>query len=75
MLGRVVLLFHRLQVEIEWIMAERIGQSDEVCITIRADITPDMSRRVEANLCKFVDVLSVEIQEAMRRTSASEETR
>jgi acetolactate synthase small subunit len=60
MLARVVLLFHRLAVEIDGLTFQRRKDDGGFCITIQITGHSDKSRRIEANLYKIVDVLSVE---------------
>ena len=59
LLGRVVLLFHRLAVEIDGLKLERTGGGGTFRITIEIDGYVEKSCRIEASLYKLVDVLSV----------------
>ena len=60
LLGRVVLLFHRLAVEIDSLNFERTHGDRGSRITIQIAGHSDKSWRIEASLSKLVDVLSVE---------------
>jgi acetolactate synthase small subunit len=59
-LARVVLLFHRLAVEIESVRMPARRSIRELHITITVSGRQAQSHRVEASLYKLVDVLSVE---------------
>jgi len=59
-LARVVMLFHRSAVEIESIRMPARRKRNELQITIAVDGRKAQSHRMEANLGKLVDVLSVE---------------
>lgn len=60
LLGRVVLLFHRLAVEIDGLTLERTDGDRGFRITIEIADHIDKSWRIGANLSKLIDVLSVE---------------
>lgn len=60
LLGRVVLLFHRLALEIVGLTLERTDNERCYRLTIEIDSHSDKCWRIEASLCKIVDVFSVE---------------
>jgi acetolactate synthase small subunit len=60
MLGRVVSLFHRRAIEIEQLIAERSEESNVLRIKISVAANAEALCRIEANLFKIVDVLSVQ---------------
>ena len=60
LLGRVVSLFHRRAIEIERVTAEPAEASNVLRIAVCVEADQAVSRRIEANLYKIVDVLSVE---------------
>jgi len=65
-LARIVMLFHRLNVEVEalYMVRRRVSETLRIHVTIEADC--DRSQRIEANLCKVVSVTSVKIEHDTR---------
>jgi acetolactate synthase-1/3 small subunit len=61
-LARVVALFHRRAVEFERLTAEPADDPKVLRMTITVETDPDQAQRVEANLCKLVDVLFVSVE-------------
>lgn len=61
-LARVAMLFHRLNVEIEalYMVRRRGAETMRLSITMQAD--GERSRRIEANLYKVVNVVSVKTE-------------
>ena len=59
-LGRVVLLFHRLGIEIICLIFERAQEEAHVEIWVHCSWA--MTQRIEGNLHKLVDVVSVEVR-------------
>jgi acetolactate synthase small subunit len=60
-LARVVLLFHRLNVEIDALYMVRRRRSETMRMSVTIQFSREGSRRIEANLYKIASVASVEI--------------
>jgi acetolactate synthase small subunit len=69
-LPRVVLIFHRLNVEIEWMHLTRRRGSEMMRLSIRVMAESEHACRLEAQLYKVVQVTSVRIK--MGRTETAE---
>jgi acetolactate synthase small subunit len=63
-MSRVVLLFHRRRLEIDWLVAEYERESDVLRIEVKIAENEGRAEWIEANLCKLVDVLLVETKRA-----------
>jgi acetolactate synthase small subunit len=63
-LARVVLLFHRLHVEIDVLYMVRPRNSDAMRMNITIQSNRESSRRVEAHLYKVAHVRSVHVERA-----------
>jgi acetolactate synthase small subunit len=61
-LARVVLLFHRLNVEIDALYMVRPRDSETMGMNVTIQLSRERSRRIEANLYKIASVTSVEIE-------------
>jgi acetolactate synthase small subunit len=59
-MSRVVLLFHRRRLEIDWLVAEYERESEVLRIEVKIADNEDRAEWIEANLYKLVDVLLVE---------------
>ena len=59
-LARVVLLFHGRRIDIDSLVAGRIGKSDVLRIEVAVEGDRDRAQLIEANLYKLADVLLVE---------------
>ena len=59
-LARVVMLFHRLALEIEELHMSRSATAGILQIRICVNADPSQYARIQANLYKLVEVLSVE---------------
>lgn len=71
-LARVVLLFHRLNVEIEWMHLARRRGTEMMRLSIRVTAESEHAYRLEAQLYKMVQVSSVRIEKA--KTKCLEES-
>jgi acetolactate synthase small subunit len=69
-LARVVMLFHRLNLEIEalWMVRARDAETIRIDVTVRAG--RERARRIEASLYKVVDVRSVEMERSKSESLA-----
>jgi acetolactate synthase-1/3 small subunit len=72
-LARVVMLFHRLAVDIESIRMPARDKKGELQIAITLKGEQPQSHRVEASLYKLVDVLSVETISRDKRSARTRE--
>jgi acetolactate synthase small subunit len=61
LLARIVLLFHRLNVEIHALSMVRRRGSETMRLRATIETEPDHARRIEAHLYKLVEVRSVRI--------------
>ena len=61
-LARVVLLFHRLNVEIDALYMVRRHSSETMRVSVTAQADRERSQRIQANLYKVVSVTSVKIE-------------
>jgi acetolactate synthase small subunit len=61
LLARIVLLFHRLHLEIYAISMLRPRGSETLRLRVKIETAPDRARRIEAHLYKIVEVRSVRI--------------
>jgi acetolactate synthase small subunit len=59
-LARVVLLFHGRRIEIDSLVAGRVGKSEVLRIEVAIVGDRDRAQLIEANLYKLADVLPVE---------------
>lgn len=71
-LARVVLLFHRVNVEIEWMHLARRRGTEMMRLSIRVTAESEHAGRLEAQLYKMVQVSSVRIEKA--KTKCLEES-
>ena len=58
-LTRIVVLFHRLNVEIYALSMMRRRGLETMQLRVTIETEPDHARRIEAHLCKIVEVRSV----------------
>ena len=65
-LARIVLLFHRLNVDVEalYMVRRRGSETMRISVTIQAD--RERSRRIEANLYKVVEVICVKTEQGIK---------
>jgi acetolactate synthase-1/3 small subunit len=66
-LARIVMLFHRLNVEVEALYMVRRGGSETLRIHVTIEVNEEGCRRMEANLYKVVDVSSVMIERGSKQ--------
>jgi acetolactate synthase small subunit len=66
-LARIVLLFHRLNVEIEALYMVRRRGSETLGIQVTIEVNGESRRRMQANLYKVVDVSSVKIERSSKQ--------
>jgi acetolactate synthase-1/3 small subunit len=71
LLARLVLLFHRLSVEIHGLSMTRKRTSMAMRLNVTVEVEIEHARRIEAHLYKVVEVRSVRIGRAGRRVFAS----
>jgi acetolactate synthase small subunit len=60
LLARIVLLFHRLNVEIHGLSMERKRVSNAMSMNVKVEVEREHARRLEAQLYKVVEVREVE---------------
>ena len=66
-LARIVLLFHRLNVEVEALYMVRRRGSETLRIQVTIEANEEGRRRMEANLYKVVDVSSVKTERGSKQ--------
>jgi acetolactate synthase I/III small subunit len=83
-LARVALVFRRRGFNIDWLSVGRTERPEVARLTITVNADPDQTTRIEADLCKLVNVIRVENVSAepslvrglaMIRVSTTRETR
>jgi len=62
LLARVVLLFHRLNLEIDALYMVRRRSSETMRMTVTVEAKPDQAARIAAHLYKVVQVTSVKTE-------------
>jgi acetolactate synthase-1/3 small subunit len=67
---RVVSLFHRRAIEIEWLTVEPAKDPNILFMTIKVQVDSEQSQRIEANLYNLIDVLQVENADRTQRNEA-----